>query len=98
MSQTGHNFLHVYISDSVSPETAFLIVNALFFKASWAKSFDEGKPQEFTKINGQKVLTPMMNRDSKKQFVAQFTTDLVKGRSDKCIALAIPYEVCLGRL
>ena len=82
----------------MSPETAFLIVNALFFKASWVKSFDEGKPQEFTKINGQKVLTPMMNRDSKKQFVAQFTTDLVKGRSDKCIALAIPYEVCLGRL
>ena len=92
------NSLHIYISDSVSPETAFLIVNALFFKASWAKSFDEGKPQEFTKINGNKVLIPMMNRDSKKQFVAQFTTELVEGRSDKCIALAIPYEVCLGRL
>jgi len=85
------------IVDSVSPETAFLIVNALFFKASWAKSFDEGKPQEFTKLNGQKVLTPMMNRDSKKQFVAQFTTDLVKGRSDKCIALAIPYEAPDGK-
>ena len=80
----------------MSPETAFLIVNALFFKASWAKSFDEGKPQEFTKINGNKVLIPMMNRDSKKQFVAQFTTELVEGRSDKCIALAIPYEVCFG--
>lgn len=85
------------IVDSVSPETAFLIVNALFFKASWAKSFDEGKPQEFTKLNGDKVLTPMMNRDSKKQFVAQFTTDLVKGRSDKCIALAIPYEAPNGK-
>jgi len=85
------------IVDSVSPETAFLIVNALFFKASWAKSFDEGKPTEFTKLNGQKVLTPMMNRDSKKQFVAQFTTDLVKGRSDKCIALAIPYEAPDGK-
>lgn len=85
------------IVDSVSPETAFLIVNALFFKASWAKSFDEGKPQEFTKLNGDKVITPMMNRDSKKQFVAQFTTDLVKGRSDKCIALAIPYEAPNGK-
>jgi len=85
------------IVDSVSPETAFLIVNALFFKASWAKSFDEGKPTEFTKLSGQKVLIPMMNRDSKKQFVAQFTTDLVKGRSDKCIALAIPYEAPDGK-
>jgi len=85
------------IVDSVSPETAFLIVNALFFKASWAKSFDEGKPQEFTKINGNKVLIPMMNRDSKKQFVAQFTTELVEGRSDKCIALAIPYEAPGGK-
>lgn len=80
------------IVDSVSPETAFLIVNALFFKASWAKSFDEGKPQEFTKLKGDKVLIPMMNRDSKKQFVAAFTTELVEGRSNKCIALAIPYE------
>ena len=63
------NFLHIYISDSVSPETAFLIVNALFFKASWAKSFDEGKPQEFTKLNGQKgavhqILSPTSNSES----------------------------------
>jgi len=85
------------IVDSVSPETAFLIVNAVFFNASWAKSFEEGKPQEFTKINGNKVLTPMMNRASKKQFVAQFTTELVEGRSDKCIALAIPYEAPGGK-
>lgn len=39
----------------------------------------------------------MMNRDSKKQFVAQFTTELVEGRSDKCIALAIPYEAPDGK-
>ena len=83
-----------YISDGVSPETAFLIVSTLFFKASWTKSFNEGRSLEFEKLNGNKVLIPTMTRDSKKQVVAKFNTDLVQGRTDKCIALAIPYEVC----
>merc|ERR1712038_851780 len=39
------------IVDSVSPDTAALIVNALYFKASWAKSFEEGRPAEFTMFN-----------------------------------------------
>ena len=78
----------------MSPETAFLIVSTLFFKASWTESFNEGRPQEFTKTNGRKVKIPMMTRDSKRQVVADFTTRLVTGRNDKCIALAIPYEVC----
>jgi len=80
------------IIDSVSPDTAALIVNALYFKASWAKSFEDGKPQEFTIFNGKKVLVNMMTRDSQKQAVAKFETELVQGRSNKCIALAIPYE------
>ena len=77
----------------MAPDAALLIVNALFFSGSWAKSFDEGKPQLFTLFNGTQILVPMMNRDSKKQVAAHFTTELVRGRSDKCIALAIPYEV-----
>merc|ERR1712066_926508 len=80
------------IIDQVSPDTAFLIVNALYFKASWAKSFEEGKPQEFTKFDGKKIIVPMMTRESKKQAAGRFTTELVKGRSDKCISVAIPYE------
>merc|ERR1712037_387671 len=85
------------ILDSVSPETAFLIVSSLFFKASWTESFNEGKPQDFITKNGRFVKIPMMTRDSRKQVVAQFTTGLVKGRTDKCIALAIPYEVPDGK-
>ena len=50
-------------------------------------------PQLFTYFNGTQALVPMMKRDSKKQVFAQFTTELVQGRSDKCVALAIPYEV-----
>merc|ERR1712223_2183872 len=80
------------IIDSVSPDTAMLIVNALHFKASWAKSFEDGKPQEFTKTDGSKTIINMMRRESKKQAAGQFETELVKGRSNKCIALAIPYE------
>merc|ERR1711893_24153 len=80
------------IIDSVSPDTAALIVNALYFKASWAKSFEDGKPQEFTKTDGSKTIINMMRRESKKQAAGRFETELVKGRSNKCIALAIPYE------
>jgi len=82
------------IIDSVSQDTAVLIVNALYFKASWAKSFKKGKKlQEFTKLDGQKVFTNMITRDSKKQAVARFTTNLLSGAGgDECIALAIPYE------
>merc|ERR1711936_59271 len=84
------------IIDQVSPDTAFLIVNALYFKASWAKSFEEGKSQEFTKFDGKKIIVPMMTRESKKQAAGRFTTELVKGRSDKCISVAIPYEAAEG--
>ena len=85
--------IRVFISDSVSPDTAMLIVNALHFKASWAKSFEDGKPQEFTKTDGSKTIINMMRRESKKQAAGRFETELVKGRSNKCIAVAIPYEV-----
>ena len=85
--------MRVFISDSVSPDTAMLIVNALHFKASWAKSFEDGKKQEFTKEDGSKVSIPMMERVSIKQAVGQFTTDLVIGRSGSVTAVAIPYEV-----
>ena len=84
-----------YISDSVSPGTAFLVVTILLFKASWTESFNEGKPQEFTKLNGKRVEMPMMNRDSRKQIFAEFTTELIPRQGGKCIALAIPYEVCI---
>merc|ERR1712141_865962 len=67
------------IIDSVSPDTAALIVNALYFKASWAKSFEEGKPAEFTKFNGRKVVVSMMTRDSQKQAVGRFNADIVNG-------------------
>ena len=77
----------------MSPDTAMLITNALYFKASWAKSFEDGKKREFTKEDGSKVLIPMMERVSIKQAVGRFTTNLVVGRSRNVTAVAILYEV-----
>jgi len=37
-----------------------------------------------------------MRRESKKQAAGRFETELVKGRTNKCIALAIPYEASEG--
>ena len=85
--------IRISILDSVAPDTAFLIVNALYFKASWAKSFDEGDLQEFTNLDGKREPIRMLKRESKKQAAGRFETELVQGRSNKCITLAIPYEV-----
>merc|ERR1712193_158130 len=82
------------IVDSVDPNTAALIVNALYFKAPWAKSFDEGEEQEFTilSLRRERRIIRMMTRDSQKQAVATFRTSLVQGTNDKVIAVAIPYR------
>merc|ERR1712142_727267 len=82
------------IVDSVDPNTAALIVNALYFKAPWAKSFDDGEEQEFTILSTrrQRKIIRMMTRDSQKQAVATFSTSLVQGKSDQVLAVAIPYK------
>jgi len=82
------------IVDSVDPNTAALIVNALYFKAPWAKSFDDGEEQEFTILSTrrERKIIRMMTRDSQKQAVAEFRTSLVQGNNDKVHAVAIPYK------
>jgi len=77
------------IIDYLSPEVAFLIVNALYFKASWSVLFDEGVPQNFTTINGDRKPVPMMTRTSLQNYGARFETDIVP--SVKFTTVAIPY-------
>ena len=80
------------ILDSVPPETTLLIVNALYFKASWSYVFDEDdERKQFTKKDGSKVKIPMLTRISQQQTAAKFNTDLV--RNMPFTAVAIPYEV-----
>merc|ERR1712209_209547 len=66
------------IIDSVSPDTAMLIVNALHFKASWAKSFEDGKPQEFTKTDGTKTILNMMRENPKNKLLVGLKQNLSK--------------------
>jgi len=73
------------------PNIAFLIVNALYFKAAWTVKFEENtEPQEFTKLNGQKILVPMMKRTSFHNIATKFTTNLLPQM--EFLALAIPYD------
>ena len=51
------------IVDEIDPESPLAIVNALFFKASWAEEFFELSQEEFFLTeNGQKISTKMMQR------------------------------------
>merc|ERR1712156_620931 len=77
------------IVDYLSPEVAFLIVNALYFKASWSVLFDEGVPQNFTTINGDRKTVSMMTRTSLQNYVTIFESDIVP--SVKFTTVAIPY-------
>ena len=80
------------ILDSVPPETTLLIVNALYFKASWSYVFDvDDTRRQFTKKDGSKVKIPMLRRISQQQTAAKFETDLVINMP--FTAVAIPYEV-----
>ena len=80
------------ILDSVPPETTLLIVNALYFKASWSYVFDvDDTRRQFIKKDGSKVKIPMLTRISQQQTAAKFNTDLV--RNMPFTAVAIPYEV-----
>ena len=78
------------IINFVSPDVAFLIVNALYFKAAWTVVFDKDpEPKEFTLKSGRKIQVPMMSRTSFHNYAAKFTTDLLPNMN--FLALAIPY-------
>lgn len=49
---------------SISPLTRLVITNAIYFKGTWVKQFDENKTveAEFRKGPGESVLVPMMQR------------------------------------
>ena len=86
-----NNFLSFYLES----ESPFWIANSLLFNAAWTKTFENFNPgyPNFIKLNGDKVNKSMLKRISKDQVVATFNTTLVAGRSQKCITVAIPYQV-----
>lgn len=54
------------ILDELSPEVKLVLMNAIYFKASWTEKFDEKdtKVETFTKADGTNVQVPMMKRNA----------------------------------
>ena len=79
------------IINTIPNNVAFIIVNALYFKAAWTVKFEDNpEPQEFTKLDGTKVLVPMMTRSSFHNYAAKFQTNLLPNID--FLAVAIPYD------
>ena len=80
----------INITDEVPSDIVLLIVNALYFKASWVVLFEEmSVPQPFTLSNGDQITTQMMYRNSHQNRAAIINLDKI----GKFTALAVPYEV-----
>lgn len=54
------------ILDELSPETRLVLMNAIFFKATWTEKFDEKdtKDETFTRADGTTCTLPMMYRNA----------------------------------
>ncbi|MHA1254330.1 MAG: serpin family protein [Promethearchaeota archaeon] len=52
------------IIDAIHPEMRIILINAIYFKGEWEKTFDKKytKDERFTLINGEKLLVPMMHQ------------------------------------
>ena len=69
-----------------------LIVNAMYYKASWSTTFYELEQEgDFQTIDGDNVKIPMMHRVSFKNNAVSFESSSLPGM--KITAVAIPYEV-----
>lgn len=69
--------------DSLDPDTAMLIVNAVYFKGQWTNSFSEGDtiPQIFYGTNGETEVDMMH----------QFKTDYAYTEADGMMGIRLPY-------
>lgn len=81
--------------DMIPPTLSFLIVNALYFKASWSVAFEDvPESQNFTTTEGKTVKALMMRRDFSYAFTAAvFESSLLRQGFNKMLVLSIPYEV-----
>ena len=66
------------IIDALSPENLLVLMNAVYFKATWTEKFDEKKTQEevFTKADGSTIKLPMMHRNAQIRYC---TNDVYTG-------------------
>jgi serpin B len=65
-SETDDTIDPLLAPGTITSDTRFVIVNAVYFNASWASSFEKQltKPGTFTRADGSAVQTPMMSSSS----------------------------------
>lgn len=63
--QTREKIAELLPPGSISPSTALVITNAIYFKAFWATQFDPADTRDglFTRANGEQVTVPMMSAE-----------------------------------
>ena len=66
------------IIDALSPENLLILMNAVYFKATWTEKFDEKetKDEDFTKADGSTIKLPMMHRNAQIRYC---TNDVYTG-------------------
>lgn len=66
------------IIESLSPEDLMVLMNAVYFKATWTEKFDEKDTHEevFTKADGSSIKLPMMHRNAQIRYC---TNDIYTG-------------------
>ena len=71
------------IIEKLSPDAMLVLMNAIYFKATWTDKFDEKdtKDESFTKADGSSVTLPMMHRKAEIQC----------GQNDLFTSIRLPY-------
>ncbi len=72
------------IIDAIHPEMRIILINAIYFKGEWEKTFDKKytKDERFKLINGEKLLVPMMHQTNNYSYL----------EDDKFQILEMPYK------
>lgn len=71
------------IIDNLSTDAKLILMNAVYFKATWTDKFDEKETKEetFTKADGSSVELPMMHRKA----------EIICGENDLFTSIRLPY-------
>ncbi len=82
--QTREKIVDLLPTGSITPNTALVITNAIYFKAFWAEQFDPGDTRDdtFTRADGEQVTVPMMSAE----------IDCSPARNEEWSLLELDYE------
>jgi serpin B len=78
--QTAKKIRNIVPPGLPTPDTRLVLSNAIYFKASWAESFQERatKPALFTTLDGKKLEVPMMHRVDHYRYAATDDVQIVE--------------------